>query len=152
MMTNEAFVREFGKFSEFVERVTGASLQPVQFELAYVNVIPQGELFEGPATVGRILKHLTWTSEEGGLLQEPQSQKWSAAFEMPEKRGRLHVQLNHGHVARPEGVVPALQIQLTARGYSQNLPAWFDSAHEWIVRGFAELTTPRAHEVWRREL
>jgi uncharacterized protein (TIGR04255 family) len=46
-----------------------------------------------------------------------------------------------------------LQFTLTARGAPQGgsdeqILAWFDMAHEWVVRAFRELTTPRMHELW----
>ena len=28
---------------------------------------------------------------------------------------------------------------------------WYDVAHEWIVRGFTDLTTPEIQRVWERE-
>ena len=31
-----------------------------------------------------------------------------------------------------------------------SFPNWFDTAHEWIVRGFTDLTTDEAHKLWGR--
>lgn len=48
-----------------------------------------------------------------------------------------------------------LELQLTARGraLAEDLPSalgFFDVAHEWIVRGFTEVTTETAHKIWDR--
>jgi hypothetical protein len=35
-----------------------------------------------------------------------------------------------------------------AGGSLEQVSAWFDLAHEWIVRAFFELTGPEVHELW----
>jgi hypothetical protein len=46
---------------------------------------------------------------------------------------------------------------MIARGLGESkdrrgIREWFDTAHEWIVRGFADLTTDRIQtKVWRKE-
>jgi hypothetical protein len=59
-------------------------------------------------------------------------------------------------VFRARDMKLALALNLTARGApsggsSEQIAAWFDLAHEWIVRAFAELTAPAGHEAWGRK-
>jgi hypothetical protein len=49
-----------------------------------------------------------------------------------------------------------VQLRLTARGLpdGQDLDgvlAWMDLGREWIVRGFADITSPSAHALWERK-
>jgi len=49
-----------------------------------------------------------------------------------------------------------LLLELKATGPSSSTDKkamldWFDLAHEWIVRGFTDLTAAEAHKLWERE-
>jgi len=48
----------------------------------------------------------------------------------------------------------AVQLRLTARGAPDTpdldgVLAWMDVGREWIVRGFADITSPSAHALWQ---
>lgn len=58
---------------------------------------------------------------------------------------------------RTKDKVPLLVLELMktrAIGESASKEAireWFDLAHEWIVRGFTDLTTTEIQKIWERE-
>jgi len=57
---------------------------------------------------------------------------------------------------RSEDQVPVLILELKVLGIDnsakkEGIRNWFNLSHEWIVRGFADLTTPEIHELWERE-
>jgi hypothetical protein len=60
-------------------------------------------------------------------------------------------------VTRVGDPAPALRLDLVCKGIGtvkniRDARPWFDLAREWIVRGFADLTTLRAQkELWQRE-
>jgi hypothetical protein len=71
---------------------------------------------------------------------------------MPEG-GRLRVMMQPA--IRRQGAKEVLQSTLTARGRPRRPElgaslGWFDLGHEWIVRGFTDLTTAAMHTIWRR--
>jgi hypothetical protein len=48
-----------------------------------------------------------------------------------------------------------LRVSITARGRPvsselHDIEDWFDLGHEWIVRGFADITTGEMHKHWRK--
>jgi hypothetical protein len=50
---------------------------------------------------------------------------------------------------------PCIRLDMTARGVNDEattkMREYFDLAHDWIVNGFADVTTPTMQEkVWRR--
>jgi uncharacterized protein (TIGR04255 family) len=58
---------------------------------------------------------------------------------------------------RPRDQKVILSLTLTARGApagtsTDEIMAWFDLAHQWIVKGFDELTGPKMHEIWKKKL
>jgi hypothetical protein len=89
------------------------------------------------------------------FLPSPINIAWQTNFTLPEKKGRLT--LNLQEAIRTEDKVPLFVLELTARGLgepsSKNaFREWFDVAHEWIVRGFTDLTTLEVQKVfWERE-
>jgi hypothetical protein len=49
-----------------------------------------------------------------------------------------------------------LSFNLTARGAPEkstpdSIFAWFDVAHEWVVRAFDQLTEPSMHQFWKKK-
>ena len=73
---------------------------------------------------------------------------------MPDETGRLHATIRSA--VRRDDNLPIILFELTARGMTKDrskeaMWAWFDLAHEWIVRGFADLTGENMHKnVWKR--
>lgn len=88
-------------------------------------------------------------------MPNPANVAWQVRFELPEGKGWLNVKLNQA--TRKIDGVPSLILELTARGFGTEKTAkamrnWFDFAHEWIVRGFTELTAKEIQETfWKRE-
>ena len=73
---------------------------------------------------------------------------------MQEKKGHLIVNLKQA--TRTEDKVPLLVLELKTRAIGESaskeaIREWFDLAHEWIVRGFTDLTTPWNSKIWERE-
>ncbi len=73
---------------------------------------------------------------------------------MPEKKGHLIVNLKQA--TRTEDKVTLLVLELKTQGTGESadkeaIREWFDLAHEWIVRGFTDLTTPEIQKIWERE-
>lgn len=121
-----------------------------QYELTYVNHIPAGDGWETLADTGRIFRDLTW-AENHDFLPAPEGLQWHSQFRMPNTSGRLHVKIHKG--VRRSDDKPILMCELTARGIDpeKSMSEWFELGREWIVRGFADLTTDFAHdELWRR--
>jgi hypothetical protein len=64
--------------------------------------------------------------------------------------GRLHVSLK---MATTKEAKKAMIFELTARGFSIGvMDEWFAVAHEWIVKGFDDLTTTTIQEsIWNKK-
>ncbi len=139
------FFTQLSEYREFVRREVGAELSFTQFELTYINHI-DGDF----ATVGRagVFPDLSWRPQER-LLPSPSNVEAHFSFDAPEKQTRLHANINTGR--RNADRSPVLIVDLSARGVGSDPHAWFAFAHEWIVRGFADLTSDAAHRKWGRE-
>lgn len=122
-----------------------------QYELTYINHIEEATL-PFPAGIQEHLDFFRWR-DKTMLLPAPRGVHVRLQFPLPDGRGMLHVTVTHGSRASDrKGVVV---LDLTARGPARNdwsaMKAWFEMAHEWIVKGFTDLTTADAHSRWERE-
>ena len=141
------FQKSWETFLEFIRRRGLPDVVPQRYELTYVNHIPiSGEDFA--SSLEEYVKMFNWGSVNAEFLPKPKSLSWKCGFETSPK-GSLVANLAHGKLAAGKDV---LVLNLTASGPPDSpLNAWFQTAREWIVRGFTDLTTEDAHKKWGRE-
>jgi len=150
-----SFERNLDRFTKFLDD-HGINLPtPTECELTYINHIVQGEGWQTAADSRKIFRDFNWRSGRGRFLHNPLETTWQAAFALPEDKGRLNVKLEQG--TRKIDDMPVLVLTLSARGIGSDkslhaLWSWFPIAHEWIVRGFADLASSQIQrEVWERD-
>jgi uncharacterized protein (TIGR04255 family) len=129
-------------------------LKPIEYELVYINHIVKEEGWAKVDDLPNIFSDFTWTKKSGRFLPNPAGMNWKAEFTLPDKVGSLVASLKQA--TRIEDQVPLFVLELNARGLNEHkkivdVSEWFDIAHEWIVRGFTDLTTAEMHKVWERE-
>jgi uncharacterized protein (TIGR04255 family) len=144
------FERLWGLFGEFVAREKLGDLVARQLELAYVNIIPDDRIPEGNPVFVDQARDLSRTR----FLPDPESFEWRTSYRLPEDSGRLHVLISTAREVVTGA--PLKKLDMIARGIndagsSGEMRTWFDLAHEWIVLGFADVTTSSMQtNVWRR--
>ncbi|GAX36289.1 TIGR04255 family protein [Nodularia sp. NIES-3585] len=138
----KAFQEHLKKFNNFLFEAELGQIQPLQYELTYVNQIPQGQGWLKLEDIGKIFPDISWRISPQRFLTYPQSISWTKVFELPDELGRLHTSVKA--VVLNEELT--LLFELTVQGIGnynsiETLENWFDIAHEWIVRAFADLTS-----------
>ncbi len=147
------FFKLWGEFQNFAREVELGQPTIRQLELVYVNSISSLPGFVGG--LGNVLVDHKKHESESRFLAAPEQFNWQSAYSMPNDAGRLHVVAQSA--VKTGTKIPLLRLDLTARGLPQDtepdgIRAWFDVAHEWITHGFADVTTPDAHNIlWGRE-
>jgi hypothetical protein len=75
-------------------------------------------------------------------------------FRLPDRQGRLYATKQLAFL--PPNLDPIVAFELKARGIAgtgtiNDIWPWFEMAHEWIVRGFTDMTSEKAQtELWGR--
>jgi hypothetical protein len=89
------------------------------------------------------------------FLPAPEGNNWTTTFLLPNQDGRLYIEAATAvHTQTKES---SLQLTLTVRGIDESgklelMSEWFDTAREWIVRAFTDITSEHMQQnVWRRE-
>src|SRR5437867_283509 len=106
-----------------------------------------------PVSAETYLPVFSWkTAHSEQFLPDPNVLSLDLRFPMPKDRGELRVSVKHGR--RPADQADVLLMQMTATGSARredsDMDTWLELAHEWIVRGFTDLTSKEAHNRWER--
>lgn len=152
----KAFAEEIRLFENFIERERLGELVVNQCELTYVNHIEPGEAWQRHGELSEIFQN--WSElRNRSFLPEPEDVGVNARYVMRTLQGvpfgRLHAKMQAAW--RISDKRPIYVLNLTARGLPQDSGAegaltFLDTAREWIVKGFADLTKPRMHRTWGR--
>ena len=140
-------------FAEFLVDADLGEISVNQCEITYVNQFPRRLAEAESGDAGEVFTN--WRSRQGStFLPTPEDVALRWRFRMSERNGpgRLHV------MAQPAWDLtrqPIWTLNLMARGRPvgtgiDDAFAFLDRGREWIVRGFADLTTERMHRRWRR--
>jgi uncharacterized protein (TIGR04255 family) len=146
------FTQHFSRFRAFVGETGLGEVVPNQWEVAYVDQIPRGELWETPADWHRVLPGLVGLQPQvNGLRLENGGAEWH--YEIRPARGRLHLSLQQGLTEDGEA---ALLLQTTARGpigkeSGLDLEAGLNLGHEVATRIFMTMTSAEAKDAWGRK-
>ena len=145
----EKFQQAWGAFSEFAELAGVGSLIPSRYELTYVNHLEmKGQAFS-PELEAKV-KMFRWEGLNPEFLPAPTSVSGVWQFQIPDSKGIFSA--NVSHAKRPDAT-DLLVLNMACAGLAASkftLKEWFHTAHEWIVRGFTDLTTSEAHKEWGR--
>ena len=149
----EKFRKARSVFDSFLKENDLGTIVPVQFEMSYVNHIPQGPGWQSTKDISHIFPDFSWRNGTR-FLNEPEKINWSTSFLLPDQSARLHIAIQLA--ARRQDRLPVLVLELTVRGIGpdtspEGSQSWFDTAREWIVRGFADITGDDIQQrIWKR--
>ena len=157
LAVKKEFLSHFETFKRFVADAglskgsEGAgTVRPGQWEVTYVNHLPQGELWKQTSDVGTILPGLV---PSFGALPGQRLDGVSGAwrFEILPKRGRVHVNLQPAMAGSPPKQV--LNLTITARGPVHpdkgGLDGGLDIGHDAALATFFAITSPDARTAWK---
>ena len=152
----DKFRGEVAVLEQFLQDEGLGTLAVNQCEATYVNHIEPSGVWERHGQLERVLRN--WARLLAGtFLPEAEDGAVRLRFVIPGEAGkpigRLHVALQPAWMKADNS--PILTLNLTARGMPlgegvEGAFAFFDLGRRWIVRGFADLTTPEMHRVWER--
>lgn len=151
------FEAELKEFVAFLEKQELGTPVPVQCEVSYVNHITMDGDLRGHEDLHDVFR--LWAAPSFEFLPKIDDGRFLARFVIPgtkgEFLGRLHLSVQPGFIGEGPEERQVFVATLTARGVPTSdsvsgILEFLDKGHEWIVRGFADCTTPRMHMVWGR--
>jgi uncharacterized protein (TIGR04255 family) len=151
------FANELTRFADFIAREQLGTFTATQCEVTYVNHITAGKGWQEHGDLGNVLTVFR-RSFSDDFLESVEDAAVRLRFvmrnEAGEPIGRLHAVLDPGY--RTGSDRPLFTLNLTARGAPlgeeiDGVLKFLDLGREWVVRGFASLTTPAMHKEWGRK-
>jgi uncharacterized protein (TIGR04255 family) len=150
------FDRLYECFQDFLRQEQLGTPKENQWEVTYVNHIPRGTVWQTPEDWPKLFVGLPGTRTAPSEVRlESIGGTWH--YEIPPRRGRLHVELKGATRLGPEPN-ELLHLMLTARGPvgdpavgDSSLSDGLDLGRRVIVLTFKEITSKDAHKVWELE-
>jgi len=152
----DKFRGEVAILEQFLKDEKLGTLAVNQCEVTYINHIEPSGVWERHGQLEKVFRNWKHLSESV-FLPEPQDAAGRLRFVIRNEAGapvgRLHVAVQPAWKKADNS--PILALNLTARGapLGEGIVgafAFFDLGRRWIVKGFADLTTPEMHQVWER--
>lgn len=140
-----AFFAEWTKFSAFIRENDLGKIEPIQFEITYLNhIFPWNDVQD----IGEVFPDLRWSSENK-TIPPPETTTVSRSFVSKDKKSRLRTTMRPARHTTHGSVIV---FELTVRGFDADsgMEEWFDRGRAWIVTAFAELTSREWHAKWGR--
>ena len=125
--------------------------KPHVMELTYVNLIEcEGD---DMADLSSIFRDICWVKDKRFL---PAPSRLNSVYLFPIEEIKAMLSASIGLIQLAKDGKNVLKLEMSVKGPLQDhtdstMRAWCDVAREWIVRGFADLTTPEMHKKWERE-
>lgn len=148
----ENFLQDLSLLSEFVEQEGVGTVKPTQCEITYINHLTQPH-----GSLGEAIN--IWSDQTTeGFLPPLGEATVSAAYlitnEQGDSVGRLHVSAKPAWRKDDDSEIVVLSV--TARGVPggdsvDDICAFVDLGHEWVVRGFTDVTSEAMHARWERQ-
>jgi uncharacterized protein (TIGR04255 family) len=150
----EAFRAHWASFKEFAASENLGEIAINQCEVTYVNHIAYGD-GEGWRDYSELCRVLApWSGKmTDGFLPAPERVRIESVYRLPSEQGRLHI--SAVPVIRGRDGREIMQVTLTARGAPASVSeaaafAWIELGREWVVKGFADLTSREIQSRWGR--
>jgi len=143
------------KLTQFLSNEGLGQCRPTSCMMTYVNHIDVETLATEPLRAADVFTFFR-NETTSGWLPSPDQLAINVSYPMPDERGRLHVQINPAVKPTRDKPRYVMRFELTARGKPEaatieSAVEWLDVGHEWIVRGFVDITHPSWQLRWERE-
>ncbi len=146
------FQENLSIFKDFLQETNLEELQPLQYELSYVNHILQGEGWNSLADVETVLPLFNRQNFPENF-PELEAINWRTTFALPNRHGGLYVAIRSA--IRSQDKRSLILLDLTARGIGSqrsllSMQEWFDLAHQFILQGFGSFASKEIqNKIWR---
>jgi uncharacterized protein (TIGR04255 family) len=145
------FWNQYDRFRCFLAGESLGEFSPNQWEITYVNHIPRGTVWNTPADWS-FFQLLNNTPDVSSMVRfESFAGEWH--FEIPERRGRIHIKWTHGSKDKT-GSQELIALALTSRGpvagpdEAEALKVGLHLGRATIVKTFRDLMSEDANTYW----
>lgn len=148
-LTSNKFKTNWNKFLTFLKKNNLNTPVVQQCEVSYLNHIEFGNI----RNLSEIFPFWNQQSKSNDFLPEAEATSARMIYRIPNNRGRLRVDItpNIRHIDSKK----IISLSLTAKVFPKSsgikdVVEAMNIGHEWVVRGFTDLTSDKMHKIWER--
>jgi uncharacterized protein (TIGR04255 family) len=140
------FIEEWTRFKNWWAATEGTPLQPVRYELTYLNQIDENFGWSGEGDYHKVFSIVGQPLNE--LPVKPSAFNCSMGFILPEEQGDLTVRIDQGVKPKDGSQVVILNLTASHGDTDADIGEWFEAAHKSIVNTFLSLISQEAKDQW----
>lgn len=140
------FIEEWNRFQRWWMEVEGTPLQPIRYELTYLNQIDTEFGWSGEDDYHKIFSVIghSWSD----FPMKSNAFNCNIGFVLPENQGNLTVKIDQGIKPKENSSVVILNLTASHDDTDTDIEEWFEVTHESIVNIFLSLISQEAKEAW----
>lgn len=140
------FIEEWNFFNQWWSSISEAPIFIRRYELTYLNQLDSNF---GWSSTEDNQKIFTFKGREwNGFLPVPNVHVSNLQFLLPDNLGVLFVNTSQGFKAVDQTSVITFELTIRSVDSSLDIEKWFTEAHNYIVKGFLDLTKQSIHQEW----
>lgn len=149
------FKELFLSFCAYSQKNKFGEIIPNACEVVYVNRISQNELWKSHSDISKVIGVDVSCSDS--FLPRPELINAGLSYRLENNGdfvGRSTVNINSAYDRKTREPIIHLQFECIGEPVTKDfvgMEKFMDIGHEWIVKGFASLTTEAMHKVWGRD-
>ena len=148
----ENFEKYLSYLQEFLAEENLGGLVAQQYELTYINLIPKGNGWEHLRDLGKVFPNLVSLTSQSIFSTDIKDINWQTVLGLPNNLGKLRVALRNGTRVSDNQLFLLTEFNVHSYQPYQPMRAWFDAAHDTIIKVFSTLVSDEVQEkYWGRQ-
>ncbi len=145
------FISYLTLFQEFLIEENLGNLTIKDYELTYIDLIPQGHGWENLGDLEIVFPNLLSFSRQDIFSTNVKVINWQTILDLPDGLGELSIAIRSAQRKTDNQRLIHIETKALSKGQSQSIRTWFDAAHSNITEAFSNLVSPEIQEkFWGR--
>lgn len=146
------FIRYLTLFQEFLIEENLGKLVTKEYELTYIDLIPQGQGWENLGDLGKVFPNLLSLTGQGILSANVRVINWQTVLGLQNGLGQLSLAIRSGQRRTNNQQLLHIETKALGKEQSASIDVWFDVAHTSITELFSNLVSNEIQkDFWGRE-
>ena len=127
-------------------------LVPKQYELTYIDLIPQGQGWENLGNLEKVFPNLLSLTGQGIPSTNVRVINWQTILDLPNGLGEVAISIRNAQRISNKQELIHVEFKVISNRAYQPMQAWFQDAHNTIMNLFCNLTSDEIQEkFWGRK-
>lgn len=148
----ENFEKYLSCFQEGLMEENLGSLVTREYELTYIDLIPQGQGWEKFSDLEKVFPNLLSLTRQCILLKGIRGINWQTILDLPNSLGQLGVSIRSAQRVSDNQILLYMEFKALSNQPYQPIQAWFEEAHNTITNLFSNLVSDEIQKkFWGRK-